>query len=161
MSLYTKERARNEVITGEDGDAGVEDSRVEDSSGDGDAGVKDSDNISNGGNRRFRSSGDLVIQTWLNGVYGTSMWTWHAGFYLLIYLIVTMYFGSLILNNNVLPALAVVLPKVVPEYLLPLLLYNCFNFDPRANWSIQILGCYAVNLHTPEINFRNQYFPKF
>ncbi|KAI3708834.1 hypothetical protein L2E82_38331 [Cichorium intybus] len=55
MSLYTKERARNEVITGEDGDAGVEDSRVEDSSGDGDAGVKDSGNISNGGSRRFQS----------------------------------------------------------------------------------------------------------
>ncbi|KAI3790677.1 hypothetical protein L2E82_03901 [Cichorium intybus] len=57
MSLYTKERARNEVITGEDGDVGVEDSRVEDSSGDGDAGVKDSGNISNGGSRRFQSSG--------------------------------------------------------------------------------------------------------
>ncbi|KAI3778486.1 hypothetical protein L2E82_07823 [Cichorium intybus] len=57
MPLYTKERSRNEVITGEDGDAGVEDSRVEDSSGDGDAGVKDSGNISNGGSRRFQSSG--------------------------------------------------------------------------------------------------------
>ncbi|KAI3722334.1 hypothetical protein L2E82_33367 [Cichorium intybus] len=56
MSLYTKEKARNEVITGEDGDAGVEDSRVEDSNGDGDAGVKDSSNISNGGSRRFQSS---------------------------------------------------------------------------------------------------------
>ncbi|KAI3522768.1 hypothetical protein L1887_00818 [Cichorium endivia] len=48
MPLYTKERERNEVITAEDCDAGLEDSRVEDSSGDVDAGVKDSDNISNG-----------------------------------------------------------------------------------------------------------------
>ncbi|KAI3522481.1 hypothetical protein L1887_00290 [Cichorium endivia] len=44
MSLYTKQRARNEAKTAEDGDAGVEDS-----SGDVDAGVKDSGNISNGG----------------------------------------------------------------------------------------------------------------
>ncbi|KAI3750739.1 hypothetical protein L2E82_21517 [Cichorium intybus] len=65
MSLYTTERARNEVITAEDGDAGLEDSRVEDSSGDVDAGVKDSGNISNGGSCLLVVKPKLIEFEWV------------------------------------------------------------------------------------------------